>query len=140
MTTTKTDKPAAERPRKMARAPKPQNAEALLDNATAPPGNGDTLIEPTADAAAPAPSIAKATTKTAAVLDLLTRPEVATLEQMVAATGWLPHTTRAALTGLKKKGHELTSIKADGVRTYRVTRAQPSEAKTSEEIKSKPAA
>jgi hypothetical protein len=33
--------------------------------------------------------------------------------------GWLPHTTRAALTGLKKKGHTVTSTKADGVRTYR---------------------
>ena len=24
---------------------------------------------------------------------------------LTAATGWLPHTARAALTGLKKKGH-----------------------------------
>ena len=39
---------------------------------------------------------------------------------MEAATGWLPHTTRAALTGLKKKGHADTSTKADGVRTYRL--------------------
>jgi hypothetical protein len=30
---------------------------------------------------------------------------------MVAATGWLPHTTRAALTGLKKKDHVLERSK-----------------------------
>ena len=43
----------------------------------------------------------------------------ATLDEMVTLTGWLPHTTRAALTGLRKKGHVITSDKIDGVRTYR---------------------
>lgn len=46
---------------------------------------------------------------------LVARDEGATLEQMVAATG----TTRAALTGLKKKGYVISSDKVDGVRTYR---------------------
>ena len=50
---------------------------------------------------------------------LLVQDEGATLDQMIAATGWLPHTTRAALTGLKKKGYALSSNKVDGVRTYR---------------------
>jgi hypothetical protein len=50
---------------------------------------------------------------------LVVRDEGATLEQMIAATGWLPHTTRAALTGLKYKGYVLSSDKVDGVRTYR---------------------
>ena len=50
---------------------------------------------------------------------LIVRDEGATLDQMVAATGWLPHTTRAALTGLRKKGYVISSDKADGVRTYR---------------------
>ena len=27
------------------------------------------------------------------------------LAELVAATGWLPHTTRAALTGLRKRGY-----------------------------------
>jgi len=53
------------------------------------------------------------------LVDLLIRDSGATLEEMVAATGWLPHTTRAALTGLKKKGYALSSDKLDGVRTYR---------------------
>lgn len=51
--------------------------------------------------------------------DLLIRDCGATLDEMVTATGWLPHTTRAALTGLKKKGYVLSSDKVDGVRTYR---------------------
>ena len=50
---------------------------------------------------------------------MLVRDEGATLDTMVAATGWLKHTVRAALTGLKKKGFVLSSDKADGVRTYR---------------------
>lgn len=61
--------------------------------------------------------------KTALLIGLLTREKGATLEQMVAATGWLPHTTRAALTRLKKKGHALDSSKAVGVRTYRISSA-----------------
>ena len=50
---------------------------------------------------------------------LLIRDEGATLDQMIKATGWLPHTTRAALTGLRKKGYVIDSDKVDGVRTYR---------------------
>ncbi len=50
---------------------------------------------------------------------LLLRDEGATLDQMIAATGWLPHTTRAALTGLKKRGYAIDSDKVDGVRIYR---------------------
>ena len=50
---------------------------------------------------------------------LVVRDKGATLDQMIAATGWLPHTTRAALTGLKKKGYVISSDKVDGVRTYR---------------------
>ena len=133
MTTMSTDKPAAKRPRKMAREPKPEQVEA-------PRVNGETPVEPATTATAQATSTAKTSTKTAAVLELLARPEGATLEQMVGATGWLPHTTRAALTGLKKKGHELTSIKALGVRTYRVTPVQPSEAKPSRDVESNPEA
>ena len=57
--------------------------------------------------------------KTAQVAALLTRDEGATLQQLIDATGWLPHTTRAALTGLKKKGYSISSDKLEGIRTYR---------------------
>lgn len=63
----------------------------------------------------------KPASKSSLVLQLLRRDEGATIAQLVAATNWLPHTTRAALTGLKKKGHEVMSSKADGKeRVYRV--------------------
>lgn len=62
----------------------------------------------------------KQSTKIDLVLGMLRRVEGATLDQMVEATGWLPHTTRAALTGLKKKGYVVASEKLDGLRTYRV--------------------
>lgn len=55
---------------------------------------------------------------------LLLRDEGVTLKQMIAATGWLPHTTRAALTGLRKKGYAIDSDKVDGVRTYRAVAPQ----------------
>lgn len=64
---------------------------------------------------------AKRESKTDLVLALLQRDEGATLDQLVAATDWLPHTTRAALTGLKKKGHLVTSSKLEGQgRVYRI--------------------
>ena len=61
----------------------------------------------------------KAPTKQQQLAALVVRDEGATLDQMIAATGWLPHTTRAALTGLKKKGYVISSDKVDVVRTYR---------------------
>ena len=38
--------------------------------------------------------------KTNLVLDLLKSPDGATIDQLVNATGWLPHATRAALPAL----------------------------------------
>ena len=62
--------------------------------------------------------------KTALVIELLSRADGATIEQIVEATGWLAHTTRAALTGLRKKGHVITSEKREGAgRVYRVEAA-----------------
>ena len=42
--------------------------------------------------------------KQALLVAILSKPKGATLGQLVEATGWLPHTTRAALTGLRKRG------------------------------------
>lgn len=115
MNSTTTPKSATKRPRRMAREPQ-QSGEAHGDlNGTSTAANAKTT------------TAAKSPTKNDAVLALLKRPEGATLEQMVAATGWLPHTTRAVLTGFKKKGNVLISEKVDGVRTYRIaTSAEPS--------------
>ena len=42
--------------------------------------------------------------KLAAVVDLLRREDGATVEELADTMSWLPHTTRAALTGLRKRG------------------------------------
>ena len=43
--------------------------------------------------------------KGAALLALLQREEGASLDEMIERTGWQGHTVRAAMTGLRKKGH-----------------------------------
>jgi Protein of unknown function (DUF3489) len=61
-------------------------------------------------------------TKHERVLELLQRKEGASLAELVAETGWLPHTTRAALTRLRQSGHELQKEKREtGETAYRIT-------------------
>lgn len=43
-------------------------------------------------------------TKSSAVIKLLSRTKGATLAEIGTATGWQPHSCRAFLTGLRKKG------------------------------------
>jgi Mn-dependent DtxR family transcriptional regulator len=54
--------------------------------------------------------------KLAAVIDLLRRDGGATVDQLAAAMGWLPHTTRAALTCLRKRGFGIDRRKANNER------------------------
>ena len=65
----------------------------------------------------------KRSTKQDRVLQLLSREGGAPLSAIIEATGWLPHTARAALTGLRKKGHEVTRSKIEGETRYLVTEA-----------------
>jgi hypothetical protein len=37
--------------------------------------------------------------------------------------GWLPHTTRAALTGLRKRGFPVSLIERDGRKAYQLNTA-----------------
>ena len=60
------------------------------------------------------------TTKIAAVMGLLKRPKGATLEEIGKATGWQPHSIRAALTGLRKKDHTIDKSKRGEVTCYRI--------------------
>ena len=60
----------------------------------------------------------KPVSKISAGADLLRREGGATLAELVAATGWQPHTTRAALTGLRKKGHAIERGTRDGATAY----------------------
>jgi len=56
------------------------------------------------------------------IIALLRRPQGATIEAMMLATGWQAHSVRGALAGsLKKKaGLTIVSDKVDGLRTYRI--------------------
>jgi hypothetical protein len=54
-------------------------------------------------------------TKIDHVVKMLSRPDGATLEAIIKATGWLPHTTYAALTGLRKRGYALERSRNDNV-------------------------
>lgn len=54
------------------------------------------------------------------VIDLLRREGGALLTDLVEATGWLPHTARAALTSLKKKGNKIIGTKVEKVTRYSI--------------------
>jgi hypothetical protein len=55
------------------------------------------------------------------MLALLGRPEGASLAELVAATGWRPHSVRGALAGsLKRKGHVIYAEKVGPERRYRI--------------------
>lgn len=63
---------------------------------------------------APAP----AETKKLRFIALLGRPDGATVADISADLGWLPHTTRAMLTGLRKQGKSIGKTKVDGLTRY----------------------
>ena len=92
------------------------------------PAEGADAPEPT-----PAPTSAKRTAggakpkaggKLSNVLHLLRRKEGATIADLQDATGWQPHSVRAALTGFRKQGVEITRSKnRDGVTIYTAAQA-----------------
>lgn len=72
---------------------------------------------------APPPKGYRTGTKQARMIELMRRPQGASIEEIVAETGWLPHTVRGTMTNALKKrlGLILTSEKADGEpRRYRI--------------------
>ncbi len=91
--------------------PRKTNTNLLDGHAAAASGSATALI------AAPSP-VAPRQTKQSLILDLLRRETGASLDELVAATAWLPHTARAALTGLRKKGITLEKSHKDGETRY----------------------
>jgi hypothetical protein len=80
-----------------------------IESATLP----RTLPEPLTAGAAQILSAPRDGTKLAQVVEMLKDDEGATLAELVASTGWLPHTTRAALTGLRKRGYIVALDRSD---------------------------
>ena len=82
-----------------------------------------TKPETNSDEEAKPPKVPRVT-KQQIMIDMLSRPEGATIEELAEATGWLSHTCRGAMSGaLKKKlGLTITSEKADQRgRVYRLS-------------------
>ena len=66
-------------------------------------------------------SSAREGSKQALVIGMLSAKGGTTLDALVEATGWLPHTTRAALTGLRKRGYSVERSRAKGeTSVYRI--------------------
>jgi len=91
------------------------------DASTAPAGTTDAPTEeptpdtPTGAETAPKTRTPREGTKQATLIAMLRAPDGATIEEIMAATGWQSHTVRGAMAGaLKKKlGLEVTSEKVE---------------------------
>jgi hypothetical protein len=99
--------------------------ETLRRNTKGAPKN--TKVRAPANAASPAltasSSAIREGTKIAQVLALLQRDQGARLDELISATGWLPHTARAALTGLRHRGFAVRLERGveGGASVYRAT-------------------
>ena len=78
-------------------------------------------------ASAPQPSVTaqgaayREGSKSALLVKMLSAKDGVTLQALEDATGWLPHTMRAALTGLRKKGFVLARDRQPGKHSiYRI--------------------
>ena len=62
------------------------------------------------------------------MIELLRRDQSATLEALIVATGWLPHSARAALTGLRHSGYDvrLERDQNGSASVYRIDASQAS--------------
>ena len=109
---------------KPARALGAEPAEGVAPHATsaAPVTSAVPATASDADAspAGRALAVPRSGSKLAGVIALLGREQGAGVPEVMAATGWLPHTTRAALTGLRKRGYALTRTAGTDGPVYRI--------------------
>jgi hypothetical protein len=75
------------------------------------------------------PRAARGRTKQEALLALLSQPAGTTINAMMRATGWQPHSIRGFLAGVvnRRLKLKLSSAKVDGVQVYRITNGGPRE-------------
>lgn len=72
----------------------------------------------------PVPPVAKVPGgKQAKVIQLLNRKQGVSLDQIMEATGWLAHSARAVLSGLRKKGYHIDRTMTSKGSVYRITKA-----------------
>ena len=88
-----------------------------------PPSEGADL--PTANVPGANADRPRASTKRAVLIGMLERPNGASVAELGQRLGWLPHTVRAAITGLRHGGREVTRSKdAEGQSVYRLARPE----------------
>lgn len=71
-------------------------------------------------------SKSKSKSKQQQMIALLSRPEGASIAELMEATGWQQHTVRGAMSGTLKKrlGLQIESVKTEGAdRTYRILKS-----------------
>ena len=62
----------------------------------------------------------RAGTKQATLVDMMRTANGATIAQMGARMGWQPHSVRAAITGLRKRGYRVERQLEDGTSRYSI--------------------
>ena len=99
----------------------PAGLEAIgVESAQAGAGTPDAVPEQRAH---PETQRARPGGKLGVLLDAVSRPEGATLEDLTAASGWLPHTTRAAITRLRQRGFDVRIATMGTRRAYHLVPA-----------------
>jgi Protein of unknown function (DUF3489) len=97
-----------------------QRNDAAAD-ASAPSSIASVAPSRTAVASKPDGTVPRQGSKLAEVMALLGRKQGVRIEELTSATGWLPHTTRAALTGLRKRGFAIERSRVEkGGSVYRI--------------------
>jgi hypothetical protein len=128
-TETTTIQAAAEQPKATTKAtaaprnPRVTPSKAKSGRKASPAKKAAKTAKPAKKAGEPKPAGAREGSKTEKVLDLLKRPDGATLKEIMKATGWQPHSVRGFLSGTvgKKMGFKVESTKAEsGERTYSI--------------------
>lgn len=80
--------------------------------------------KPAADQQQESPGTAQLRARKPGKLDLIAErlraPLGATLEELMAATGWQSHSVRAGMTGLRKQGHSIVRMTGNGVTRFAI--------------------
>ena len=98
----------------------PPSPEPPVSRSAPPSQNGDLATADVAGEKRP-----RASTKRAQLIGMLERPEGASVAEIGQRLGWLPHTVRAAFTGLRHAGREVTRSKDTAGRSvYRLARVE----------------
>jgi hypothetical protein len=100
-----------------------ERSQNVIDPSEAAPPQAKNVVGPD-EGRQPACVVPRDGSKLALVIEHLQHADGATLIDLTQATGWLPHTTRAALTGLRKRGYAVTRERVGaGDSVYRISDA-----------------